>query len=79
MDTLTQESASVRRGVSQAVADLMAANCMSGNALALAAGVDPKTINNLIHGKGSPNLDSLVRCALALGVPVTRLFANGNE
>lgn len=79
MQSMTEESALVRRGVSQAVADLMAAQCMSGNALAIAAGVDPKTVNNLLHGKGSPNLDSLVRCAFALGVPVNRLFAGGNE
>lgn len=79
MNAQTAESALVRRGVSQAVADLMAANNMSGNALAIAAGVDPKTVNNLLHGKGSPNLDSLVRCAAALGVPVTRLFAGGNK
>lgn len=80
MDTLTQESALVRRGVSRAVAELMAANCMSGNALAIAAGLDPKTVNNLVHDRFPPNLDTLTRCASALGVPVARLFevADGN-
>ncbi|MDI6908169.1 MAG: helix-turn-helix transcriptional regulator [Thermoanaerobacterales bacterium] len=52
---------------------------ISQNALAKKSGVAQSSISDIESGKRIPSVPTLERLAAALGVPVTALFAGGDE